>query len=273
MRSLLLGLTLVAVTGCSLSQANATTGNMAGTTTVTAPAHTRWYTGQLTVEPAGHDRACLLLVTPHGSFALRPASKRLAAVAWEQGGQFDATHSGIARGGRLIAPYSQSRTSVRGGEVAAADAVCSSHRVLAFTTALRGRPVVRLTTPATPTSPTSTATQADGPSLGGVPASDLIWLSGRLIMVPGNQGHGQCLALDTSAGAYALGSATNKYDTVEVFDQGKVNPRETGIHIHGRTDLGMARILGQQATIEGSIMPGTDFKCSRYHTFAMVDLR
>lgn len=276
-------LLMVALTGCAgVSGQRSGTGNMAGSQSVKAPAHVRWYTGQLTVEPLDAGEACLLLVTPHGSFTLRSAKDGLTPVAWEQDGEFDATHSGIARGRRLIAPYSEDRTSVRGARIADPAQECNSHPVLAFTAVARGRRVGRHVPRSTAGSPVPTVpsesplapvSDGGGAALQGGSSDDEAWFSGHLILVDGNQHEEQCLALDTAVGAYVLGSSTNDYDVVVTSDQGHVDPRRTGIHIHGRNSLGMARLLGQQVEILGSINPGTDFDCSRYHTLAMSALR
>lgn len=277
----LLALTGWAMTGCGIApNRTPTTGNIAAAEVTAAPtgsagaAALRWYTGQLTVEPAGAGRACLLLVTPHGSFVLRATNKQLTPVAWEDGGQFDATHSGIARGDRLIAPYSQARTSVRGAQVAESDRVCTSHPVLALTAVAKGaRPRSRPTpSPTRASTASAEQTSGDGPELTGA-LPDPVWYSGTLILVHGNQDDDPCVALNTAAGAYSLGSSTNDYDVVLDLYDGKVDRRRTGIHIHGRNALGMARLLGQKVEVRGQVEPGTGFECSRYHQLTMDALR
>ena len=271
-------LTLLAVSACTGTTArDTTTGNVVAADRVAAPADARWYTGQLVVEPAGPGSACLLLSTPSGRYVLRPTTRRLAAVVWETDGQFDATQSGIVRGDRMVAPYADERTSVRGGVVAKSDSVCRGHSTLGFAQVKRGR--ARLAPNDAPSDAPTSATSAPAEGAAGLrdgnvrSALDEVWKSGTLGVAEGNQGEGHCLLLVTAEGAYALGSSTNDYDTTVAEAEGGVDPRRTGIHIHGRNTLGMARTLGQHVELRGWVEPGTDFTCSRYPGFGITALR
>ena len=270
-RGLLVAVAMLALTACTSTGDTAATGNMVDRTTVSTPKQPRWFGGQLVVEPAGRGNACLLLSTATGKYVLRSAAPRLVAIAWQADGAFDATRSGIAEGRRMVAAYADERISVRGGVVGAEDPVCPAYPTLGFVAARRG-PAAEPTPSAGSSSPADAA--EDEPELGGIPVADLEWKSGTLVTVPGNQGEGRCLALDTSVGAYALDSATNEYDVVVAESaEGGIDERRTGIHVHGRNSLGMARLVGQAVTLRGAVEPGTDFTCSRYPSFSIVDLR
>jgi hypothetical protein len=277
---------VLAVTACSgvVGAEHTGTGNMADASPVAAPAHSRWFSGRLLVEPLGRGRACLLLVTPTRQLVLRPVSSRLTPVAWQVDGGFDATRSGIVRAdGGLVAPYADERIWVRGGIEADADRECGTHPTLAFSKVSRKdmtpAPVVPSESSTVEPSPTvepSRTASAGGvePSIGLAPGEVATWKSGRLIVVPGNQGGRGCLALDTPEGAYTLTSASEDLDLVEsVNEDGSFNQRETGVHIHGRNPLGMARTLGQHAELLGAVQAGTNFYCSAYPDFAVVDYR
>jgi hypothetical protein len=270
-------LSLLVMSGCAGTTArDTTTGNVVAVDRVAAPAAARWYTGQLVVEPAGPGSACLLLSTPSGKYVLRPTARRLAAVVWQTDGQFDATQSGIARGDRMVAPYADERTSVRGGVVAKSDSVCGSHPTLGFAQVKRGRarPVSSATPSDAPSSATNSVEGAAGARDGhALSPLDEVWKSGTLGVAVGNQGEGHCVLLVTAEGAYALGSSTNDYDTLVTETEDGVDPRRTGIHIHGRNTLGMARTLGQHVELRGWVEPGTDFSCSKYPGFGITALR
>lgn len=251
------------------------TGNMVDVSTVAAPRHPRWFSGHLLVEPHNPGLACLLLVTPTKQFALRPATSKLTPTAWQVDGAFDATHSGIVRSdGRVVAPYADEKISVRGAVTATEGASCGGHPTLAFSAVSRKD----LTTETSTGPPTTTPSQPSGAegevSPGLPPGTQRSWKSGTLIVVPGNQGQTGCLALDTDKGAYVLTSATNDLDMVTSFDVGSgYDPRTTGVHIHGRNTLGMASSLGQQTELLGGVMSGTDYECSGYPDFAVLDYR
>jgi len=269
LRGLTLILMLVCLAACAEPAPEAASGNVAATTMAEQPENPRWYDGQLVVEPAGQGRACLTLVTPTETYVLRAATSTLTPVAWEENGAFDASRSGIARGDRLVAPYAADGTSVRGGVTAEPDPECPSHATLAFTKVRSG---------AAP-EPESTAPSPTGPTASGAPTEAVapglveVWKAGRLTVVPGNQGEGECLALETAVGAYVLGSSTTRLDASVTVVNGVVDQRRTGIHIHGRNSLGMARTYGQRVELLGTVSPGTDVNCSDYPTFGFVDLR
>ena len=216
-------LSLLATSACAGTAARDTvTGNVVAPKSVSMPKQVRWITGQLMNEPAPDGSACLLLVTSKDKYVLRSVDASLVPVVWHQDGSFDATRSGIARGDRMVAPYADERTSVRGGVVAKSDRVCRSHPTLGFAQVKRGR--VR---PAPSTAPSTapsgapsgvpsdaTSAPADAEAMGrgnAMSAFDEVWKSGTLGIVEGNQGEGHCLLLVTSEGAYVLGSSTNDY--------------------------------------------------------------
>jgi hypothetical protein len=272
-RSLVALALLVPLVGCSSGGRDATdsaTGNMAVGSPVSAPGTTRWFTGQLVVEPADAGHACLLLATPAGRYVLRSADPHLEAVAWQQDGDFDATHSGIARDGRLVAAYADEATSVRGAVSATADVDCGDYPTLAFLRAARPTPVAPHApgTAAAEPEPGDQATPA-----GADPLEYPVEKSGRLTAVRGNQGEGWCLALATDAGLYTVSEATADYDAVVTVRNGRIDERRTGLHVHGRNSLGMAATVGQRVELRGTLSTETDVQCSRYYDLRVTALR
>ena len=277
-------LLLLGAAGCSTAGGDRTTdrtsqrtsGNMVAAEPATAPQRPHWVTGRLVVEPVSEGRACLLLRTTSGTYVLRSASRRLVPVAWQSGGTFDATRSGIARGRRLVAAYADESTSVRGAVSSAADPVCPTYPTLSFVAAARSHrelaPTATPTAPATPAAPAPDP--ADGPVLPGVVEPELVpvRMSGRISVVRGNQGEGWCLALETDAGAYTLAEDTRDYDAVLTTVDGRIDERRTGLHHHGRSSLGMAASYGQRVALRGTLSSDTDVQCSRYHELRVTGL-
>ncbi|MFB9313568.1 hypothetical protein [Nocardioides plantarum] len=278
-------LLLLGAAGCSTAQGDRTSdrtsertsGNMVVGAPATAPERPHWVTGRLVVEPVTAGRACLLLRTTSGTYVLRSASRRLVPVAWQSEGTFDATRSGIARGRRLVAAYSDESTSVRGAVSSATDPVCPTYPTLSFVAAARPRqePSAPTATPVAPVTPVVPATDpADGPVLPGVTDPELVpvRMSGRITVVRGNQGEGWCLALETDAGAYTLSEDTRDYDAVLTTVDGRIDERRTGLHHHGRSSLGMAASYGQRVALRGTLSSDTDVQCSRYHDLRVTGL-
>ncbi|WP_134739029.1 hypothetical protein [Nocardioides sp. 503] len=273
--ALVLVLGLLGLTGCAASGEGGApadaTGNMVSDRPVAAPKHPRWFSGQLVVEPAGAGRACLLLDTDDGSYVLRTARTHLEIRAWQRDGAFDATRSGVVANGRVVAPYGDELTSIRGRVVADADGECDTHPTLSVARAVRGERSMPESTP-----DPSLAGHPDAGAGGSGPllAEPAVrWMKGELTVVRGNQRDGYCLAIDTAAGAYTLGSSSKAYDVVVSEVEGGVDRRRTGIHHHGRDPLGMYASVGQQVELLGRLYgDNTDFHCSSYYSFSITDV-
>lgn len=181
-------LSLLATSACAGTAARDTmTGNVVAPKSVSMPKQVRWITGQLMNEPAPDGSACLLLVTSKDKYVLRSVDASLVPVVWHQDGSFDATRSGIARGDRMVAPYADERTSVRGGVVAQSDLVCRSHPTLGFAQVKRGRvrPAPSGAPSGVPSDATSAPADAEGMGRGNaMSALDEVWKSETTVSRP-----------------------------------------------------------------------------------------
>lgn len=272
-------LALLVATACADVQSGRTgTGNMVDAALVEQPRTSSWVTGQLRLAQADSGKACLLLKTPEKTYVIRSAVAPLTAVAWQTHGSFDESLSGIMRAGSLVVPYTADRAKVRGGLVAASDPVCGKYPTWGFTTVKETAPAVAAAeaSPDTPTqvAPIATPSAATGHSdIVEIPRSDLVWKSGTITMVPGNEGEGSCLAFATTAGAYVISSATPKLDAMIVYEGEGINRRTTGLHVHGRRPTGMAAAYGQHAELLGVVSDVTDLQCSAYYDLSVFDWR
>ncbi|WP_148614326.1 hypothetical protein [Nocardioides rubriscoriae] len=92
----------------------------------------------------------------------------------------------------------------------------------------------------------------------------------------GNEGEGYCLALDTPAGLYTVGSSTPAYDATVTTTSGRVGDEvvraETGMHVHGRGSRGMAATYGQHVVLRGYLSGETGTECSRYYDLGVTEI-